>query len=169
MELISPQWIFSSWLSRSSQWTPPPGSYFHFVSFLVFIFKASSLLTCFSRVNGVDLFSRNRVAVWCCSCSLTVAEDVGIDAGEDWMGVERDASADSADHKFSIHKCFGSTNLREQIFAWSGCLDTKKPVASDRLGDGGNQFIANSTLSIVVHLILLNMVAISLLLLEANQ
>ena len=48
-------------------------------------------------------------------------------------------------------------------------MDTKKPVASDRLGDGGNQFIAYSTLSIVVHLILLNMVAISLLLLEANQ
>ena len=48
-------------------------------------------------------------------------------------------------------------------------MDTKKPVASDRLGDGGNQFIANSTLSIVVHLILLNMVAISLLLLEVNQ
>ena len=117
MELISLQCIFSSWLSRSSQWTPPLGCFFNFVSFLVFIFKASSLLTCFGRVNGVDLFSRNRVAASCCSCSLTVAEDVGIDAGEDWMGVERDASADSADHKFSIHKCFGSTNLREQIFA----------------------------------------------------
>ena len=70
---------------------------FNLVSFLVY-FKESSLLACFYRVNCFGLFSLNRVAVWCCPCSLTVAEDVGIDAGEDWIGVECDTRADSAGH-----------------------------------------------------------------------
>ena len=57
-------------------------------------------------MNCFDLFIRNCVVIWCCSGLLNVAKNCVVDDDEDGISVERDASADSADHKISINKCF---------------------------------------------------------------
>tara|TARA_B100001057_G_C22541336_1_gene829714 strand:- start:279 stop:458 length:180 start_codon:yes stop_codon:yes gene_type:complete len=59
---------------------------------------------------------------------------VGIDAGEDWIGVERDTSGDFSDHKLLIHKCFGLTNLRVQIFCLKLAFGHKKTCRKRQAG-----------------------------------
>ena len=111
---------------------------FKFMSFLIFIFKAIILSVCFCWVNYFDLFIRNRVAIWCRSGLLTFAKCVVMDADEDGIGVERDTSADYADHKFSINKCFWSTSLRVQDYCLKLTFGHKKICRKRQDGWWGN-------------------------------
>ena len=59
---------------------------------------------------------------------------MGIDAGEDWIGVECDTRADSAGHKLSIHKWFGLITLRVQIFCLKLAFGHKKACRKRQAG-----------------------------------